>query len=113
MSIVMQTGTRQPHSHMSSHPPSRSIDRTMQQDLGMTKRVSASITFVASPTNQLQAANGTFANFAVDDIIVVEGTNLNNAILTVQAIDVTNQSYLTVDNPPKTEGPITATVRSL
>jgi hypothetical protein len=112
MSILMQTGTRQPHAHMSSHPSGR-LDRGMQQDPGMTKRVVASITFVASPTSQLQAANGTFTNFAVDDIISIEGTNVNNAIRTVQGIDATNQSYLTVDVPPKTEGPVTATVRVL
>lgn len=113
MSILMQTGTRQPHAHPSTSGFNQSIDRSMQQDVGMSKRVSAAITFVAATTSQLQAANGTFANFAVDDVIVVEGTNLNNGVFTVQGIDGTNQSFLTVDNPPKTEGPITAIVRSL
>ena len=81
-------------------------------DLGMTKNVTASITFVSGGTNQLQAANGTFVNFAVGDVILVEGTSLNNGYKSVVGIDGTNHSFLTVDPGCPNEGPVTATVRT-
>lgn len=113
MSIVRQVGTRASQGQFNSHPPEASIDRSMQQDLGMTKRVTASMTFVNGGTNQIQAANGTFANFAVGDVIVVEGTNLNNGVCQVTAIDGVNQAFLTTDLGRKNEGPLSATVRTL
>ena len=78
-------------------------------DVGMSKNVTASITF---GSGALTATNGTFTAFAVQDQILVGGTNLNNGYSTVTAIDGTNQSFLTVDPPPKAEGPVTATVRT-
>jgi hypothetical protein len=81
------------------------------RDVGMTKRVVASITFAAGAA-QLQAANGTFAAFAVQDQILVEGTNLNNGFKTIIGVDGTNSSYLTVDPPPKDEAAISSTVRT-
>lgn len=113
MSILRQIGTRASQGFLYSHPPEAGITRFMQQDPGMTKRVSVSITFVGAGTNQLQAANGTFVNFTVNDVIVIEGTNKNNSIQTVTAIDGTNQSFLTVDQGLTAEGPLTATVRTL
>ena len=72
----------------------------------------ASITFV-SASGQTQAANGTFANtFAVNDPMLIEGANLNNGFFTVLALDTVNSSYLTLDPPPKDEGPITVTMRT-
>lgn len=86
--------------------------RTHTRDLGLSKNVTASITFVNGGTNQLQAANGTFANFAVNDVILVEGTANNNGYKTVTAIDGVNHAFLTVDPGVANEGPINATVRS-
>ena len=106
-------GTRTKQNFAYIHPCEQSVNGSLTRDVGMSKNVTASITFVAGGTNQLQGANGTFNNFVADDMILVEGTNLNNGIFTVTAIDGTNHAFLTVDNPPKAEGPVTATVRSL
>lgn len=112
MSIVRQIGTRASQGQFNSHPPEAAIDRGMQQDPGMSKRVADNLTFAAA-TNRISGANGDFANFAVDDVIVIEGTNLNNGIQTVIGIDGVNQAYVTVDQGVKNEGPVAAVVRSL
>lgn len=106
-------GTRSKQTFRQEHIGALSETRTHQQDIGMTKRVVASCTFVDSGTEQIQAANGTFANFAVGDDILVEGTNLNNGAFHVNAIDGTNHSYLTLDQGVKNEGPLSCTVRAL
>jgi hypothetical protein len=84
--------------------------RFYSRDVGMSKNVAAAITFGGG---NLTAANGTFATFAVQDQVLVGGTNLNNGYSTVTAIDAANHAFLTVDPPPKAEGPIAATVRTL
>ena len=85
------------------------VTRNYSRDVGLLRRVSAvSLTFT---TTQATAANGTFVGFAVDDIVVFAGTNLNNTFHTVTAIDVANQAYLTLDPPPVSEGPVTGTCR--
>lgn len=86
--------------------------RNHTADPGMTKRVVATCTFVNSTTKQVQAANGTFASFAVGDDILVEGVNLNNGFFHVTGVDGTNQSYLVLDPSPQNEGPISATIRT-
>ncbi len=106
-------GTRTKQNFAQLHPTQQSVTESFTRDVGLSKNVTASVTFVNSSTKQLQAANGTFAAFALNDQILVEGTNLNNGIFLVTAIDGTNHAFLTVDNSPKNEGPITATVRSL
>lgn len=84
--------------------------RTRNGDVGMSKRVIASLTF---GSGNITGANGTFANtFAVGDPLLVQGTNLNNGYFTVTALDGTNNAFLTVDPPPAAEGPITATLRT-
>lgn len=98
-------GTRTKQSIRQEHLDTRSETASHSADLGMTKRVSASITFSAA-SGQLQAANGTFANFAVGDDILVEGANLNNGRFHVNAIDGTNHAFLTVDGGVKNEGPV-------
>ncbi|MGH7090309.1 MAG: hypothetical protein ACREFQ_15540 [Stellaceae bacterium] len=76
----------------------------------MTKRVAASITFGGGNAT---SANGTFANtFALNDPVLVEGANLNNGFFTVTGLDILNSSYLTLNPPPKAEGPITVTLRT-
>lgn len=80
------------------------------RDVGMTKLISASITF---GSGQLLAANNTFTSFAVGDGIVVE--NAPEAVCgfyTVTGIDVISATYLIVDPPPQAAGPVSATVRT-
>jgi hypothetical protein len=85
--------------------------RTLTRDLGMTKLVTASITF---GSNRATGANGTFpaTGFAVNDPVLVEGANLNNGYFTVTGLDGTNHAYLVLDPPPKTEGPLTVAIRT-
>lgn len=104
-------GTRTLQTQRLEHPNSRSFAQTLTRDVGMSKNISALITFSAS-SSQLQAANGTFANFAAGDPILAEGVNLNNGEFIITGIDTTNHAFLTVDPAPKNEGPLTARVRT-
>ena len=88
--------------------------RSYTRDLGMTKRVTASLTF-ASAGATLTGANGTFTGtFAVNDPMWVEnGAVLNQgAFFTITGLDAVNAAYLTLDPAPKDEGPLTITVRT-
>lgn len=105
------TGTRQSNGYNFEHSESRLQNGANTRDIGLDKLATASITFHTA-TNHLTAANGTFANFAVDDIVEVTGTQLNNGRRTVIGVDATNQAFLNVDFPPQAEGPVTATVRT-
>lgn len=105
-------GTRTSQTTLQGASTSSGVTRSLNTDKGLNKLVTAAITFVAA-SKQLQAANGTFNNFAVNDAILVEGTNLNNGIFTVAAIDAVNHAFLTVINPPKNEGPLSASVRAI
>lgn len=109
---MIVTGTRTRQIGVTSRMPGGSDTRTHTKDLGMMKFVTAAMTFVASPTGQIQAANGTFAPFALDDVLLIEGANLNNGLFVVLALDTVNHAFLTLDPPPKAEGPITLTVRT-
>jgi hypothetical protein len=106
------TGTRTRQNVQKTATPSESESSTHTRDVGMTKNVTASCTFVNSTTKQVQAANGTFAAFALNDLILVERTNHNNGDFVVTAIDTVNQAYLTLAPSPSNEGPLTATIRS-
>lgn len=99
-------GTRQRQTTLTKHPPGGSMTRTDYRDQGLTKTATASMTFTST---QITAAANTFANFAVGDRIDVQGTNLNNGYFAVLATD--SSTYLTTDPAPKSEGPITATLR--
>jgi len=106
-------GTRTQQNFRRERLPQGQETRSYTRDLGMTKRVVASCTFVNGATKQIQAANGAFANtFAVGDPILVEGANLNNGFFTVTALDGVNNAYLGVDPGPKNEGPIAVTIRT-
>lgn len=106
-------GTRTQQTFRKERVPQGHETRTMTRDVGMTKRVVASCTFVNGATKQIQAANGTFANtFAVGDPILVEGANINNGFFTVTALDGVNNSFLGVDPGPQAEGPLTVTIRT-
>jgi hypothetical protein len=105
------TGTRQRQTTLTRHPDQGAETRFHASDKGMSKYASASITF--ANTGSLSAANGTFASFAVNDELIVEGTNKNNGFFTVTGIDGANHAFLVTDPSPEAEGPLTATVRTV
>ena len=86
--------------------------RTHTRDVGMSKRVTSNLTFTAA-TGRITGANGDFAKFALNDTLLVAGTNLNDGpSFVVTGLDAVNNAYVVVDPPPKNEGPISATVRT-
>jgi hypothetical protein len=108
--MPINLGTRRQSNLRYERMPQGSMTKTYTRDVGMTKNVTASITFGGGNAT---GANGTFANtFAVDDPLLIEGANLNNGYFTVTALDGVNNAYLTLDPPPKAEGPITVTIRT-
>lgn len=106
-----EIGTRNRFTSFDTRAPGGSQTRSLSGDLGMSKLATASMTFSAS-TGKVTAANTTFANFAVNDLVLFENTNLNNGYFTVTAIDGTNGAFLTLAPPPKSEGPLSTTVRT-
>lgn len=87
--------------------------RSHTLDRGMTKLVSASITFTAS-NGRATGANGTFptTGFIVNDPVLIAGANLNNGFFTITALDGANQAFLVLDPLPKNEGPLAVTLRT-
>ena len=106
------TGTRNPTQTRSQHPPATLYDRGFTADKGMSKIFAGSATFTTGATQQITAASNSFNAFAVEDIILVEGTNLNNGPRSITAIDTVNHAFLTVDLPCKAEGPVVAKIRA-
>lgn len=103
-------GTRTQQSMRKERIDQGSNTRAMTSDLGMTKNVTASITFGGGTAT---GANGTFTGtFAVGDPVLIDGANLNNGYFTVTALDTVNAAFLTLDPPPKAEGPLTVTLRT-
>jgi hypothetical protein len=102
-------GTRSSQNLFRSRIEQGSEGRTHQQDVGMSKRKVTTATFTAS-NGRITGSNGDFAAFAVNDPILVQGTNLNNGYKTVTGLDGINQAYLTLDPPPKDEGPVANTL---
>lgn len=102
-------GTRTRANQLHIEPAATSMTRSYTRDVGMSKLATASMTF---GSGKVSAANGTFASFVAGDLVLAEGVSLNNGYFTVTAIDGTNQSFLTLSPPPKSEGPLTATVRT-
>ena len=84
--------------------------RFFSRDVGMTKNVTASITFGGGAAT---GANGTFTNtFAVNDPVLIEGCSLNNGYFTITALDTVNGAFLALDPPPKAEGPLNVNIRT-
>lgn len=83
--------------------------RSHTRDLGMAKRVVTALTLTAASA-RIAGSNGDFAAFAVEDPILVQGTNLNNGFFRVTGLDVTNQAYVTVTPAPKDEGPVSGAI---
>jgi len=110
-------GTRSISRQRQGHPPGQKLNSILTGDAGMTKRiVGVSLTFSTAGT--ITGANNTFpasgpGAFAVGDPIEIIGTLLNAAFFTVIGLDAANHSFLTVDPPPKNEGPLTVTIRTV
>jgi hypothetical protein len=81
------------------------------RDQGMTKLIIDNFTFNAATHQITGTIAGEFSVFAVDDPLMVQFTNLNNGFYNIDAVDPAG-NYLTLDPPPKNEGPITATIRT-
>lgn len=109
---MIEVGTRTRANQLHVNPPQGRMTRTYTRDLGLSKNVTASFTFVNSTTKQIQGANGSLAAFAVNDLVLIEGTNLNNGFQTVTGVDGTNQAFLVLSPGPQNEGPLTATIRT-
>lgn len=106
---MIETGTRTRQLPLHTRAPQGDLTRSFTRDVGMSKLASGSFTF---GSNEVSGANGTFAAFALNDVLLVEGTNQNNGNFTVIGLDSVNQAYLTLDPPPAAEGPVTSTVRT-
>jgi hypothetical protein len=103
-------GTRTRQSFQKERIDQGDHTRFHTRDLGMTKLVTASITFGGGNAT---GANGTFTGtFIVGDPVLIEGANLNNSYFIVTALDAVNAAFLTLDPPPQAEGPITVTLRT-
>ena len=102
-------GTRASNSTRNGYIDHGSETRSHTRDVGLSKNITASITF---GSGQISAANGTFSAFTLQDPLLIEGANLNNGFFTVTGVDTVNHSYLMLTPSPKSEGPITATVRT-
>ncbi len=103
-------GTRSKQSFQHNHPPEDIPQNSNTLDLGLSKKVTASVTFSAS-TARATAAAGTFANFAIGDQLVIASQGADGGFFEVIATD--NSTYLTLDPPPPNGGPSTVTIRSI
>lgn len=102
-------GTRSQQTSQHGRIDQGSETRSHGRDVGMSKRVVTTATFTASSA-QIAGSNGDFAAFAVNDKILVDGTNLNNGFKIITGLDVTNQAYVTVDPAPKDESAVSGTI---
>lgn len=108
--MVTTLGTRTRPSRQKMYPDQGSRTLSRNTDKGMTKRVSASLTFTASD-GKATGASATFTgNFAVGDPLQISGTNRNNGFRAIIATD--GDTYLILDPPPKDEGPVTCVMRT-
>jgi len=104
-------GTRRKQTVLHNRIEGSRLTRNFTRDLGMTKLVTASLTFGGGA---ITGANGTFTGtFAVGDPVFVEaGGAVNNGLMfTVTALDGANNAFLTVDPPPAAET-VSCTVRT-
>lgn len=85
--------------------------RSHTRDVDMSKRYAGNLTFT-SADGRVTAANGAFSNFALNDPVLADGTNLNNGYFQVSGVDAVNGAYLVLTPPPKDEGPVAGVVRT-
>ena len=86
-----------------------SYTRLFTRDLGMQKLVTDNFTF--APAGTITGTVSEFLVFAVWDPIEVYGTNQNDGFFTIIAIDGSG-TFITVDPPPKAEGPVSCSIRT-
>ncbi len=108
---MIETGTRTRQLPVNTRMPEGSETRLHTCDVQMAKNVTGSFTFTAN-SQKIAGAFGNFLSFAINDVILVQGTSLNNGLFTVIGIAAVVGTFLVIDPPPKTEGPVTATVRT-
>lgn len=106
---MIEVGTRSRTTALNGRTEGGSMTRSLSRDVGMSKLATASMTF---GSGEVSAANGTFSAFQAGDVVLAEGTNLNNGFFDVTGIDTVNGAYLTLAPAPKAEGPLSATVRT-
>ena len=106
---MIEVGTRTRQNVCFTLEPNRVMTKSFTRDVGMSKNVTASMTF---GSGEVLAANGTFTAFALNDVLLVEGTNQNNGYFLVTGLDATNHAFLTLQPPPKSEGPLSTTIRT-
>jgi hypothetical protein len=98
---MIEAGTRTRATRLSAHPAGGSLSAKMEQDPGMSKRFVGGITLSTGGTIVFtQAATA----FAAQDVLVVQGGNLNCGNFLATA--VTNNGTITtvtVDPKPKAE----------
>jgi hypothetical protein len=102
-------GTRSFSRFRQGHPPGTGLNAISTRDMGMSKNVTASMTY---GSGQVGAANGTFSAFVIGDPIECIGSGFSG-FFTVDGIDAVNGSYLTLDPAPPSIGPITSTIRTV
>lgn len=107
---MIETGTRTRQIPVHSRMPGGSETRSHTRDVGMMKNVTASCN--SPETGGIYAGNGTFTAFAVNDVVLIEGANVNSGLFTVTGLDAANQSYLLLDPPPALEFATVMTIRT-
>lgn len=108
---MIEVGTRVRQNGLRVTPPQGSVNGGTTRDVGLLPDVTASCTFSAT-AGDVTAADGTFAGFAVNEVVFVKGSNLNDGFFTVTGTDLTNEAFLVLEPAPKAEGPITVTIRT-
>lgn len=109
--MMLRMGTRTLQGFRKEHPASRTTESGLTRDVKMTKLVTTSATFTASD-GKITGSAADFAAFAVNDPILIQGSNLNDGERTVTGVDGASQAFLVLDFVPKNEGPVTVTVRT-
>ncbi len=107
--MAKQLGTRG-QTRASDRIESRNVTESYTRDLKLSTAVTASLTF-NSGTAKVTAAASTFAAFKMQVPVLVENTVHNNGYYMVTATD--QSTYLTLSPAPTTEGPLTATLRTV
>ena len=101
---MIENGTRTRQTSLHNRPPSGSFTRQNRNDPGLKSlALQITATFNAG-THKITAAAATFAGFRVQQLVEIAGSNKNNGFFTVVATDAS--TYLTLDPPPKAEGPV-------
>lgn len=80
---MIEVGTRTRTTRLNGATPQGTQTRSFRQDKGLSKFFSGTVTFAAGSA---VASSGAFANFAVGDVILIEGTSGNNGYQAVESV---------------------------